>query len=209
MVYRLHLVRHGQATHNPNHDITIPDPPLTETGIQQSIKLNEDFPYHQNVGLVITSPLRRTLQTAIIGFSTCLDGGTARLSLEPEIQAHSSRPCDTGSTVECLQIEFPDLRWSELDQGLGDIYPAKKGIYATDVESLEKRGGRAQGLLLREFKRLEGTGREDIVVVSHGGFLGYISGHREGIPNSRWRTFLVDFDDYGRISAKPIPIGLE
>ena len=182
MVYRLHLVRHGQATHSPNHDITIPDPPLTEMSTQQSIKLNEDFPYHRNVGLMITSPLRRTLQTAIIGFSTCLNGGTARLSLEPEIQAHSSRPCDTCSTVECLQIEFPDLPWSELD--LGGIYPAKEGIYATDVESLEKRGRRAQGLLLREFKRLEGTGREDIVVASHGGFLGHISGH-----HNTWKYF--------------------
>lgn len=219
MVFRLHLVRHGEAIHNPNHNTTILDPPLTSKGIQQSIKLNEDFPYHRNVGLVIASPLRRTLQTAIIGFSNCLDGkyhnmnhlpkqpsstsGSAQLSLEPEIQAHSSRPCDTGSAVECLQAEFPGLPWSEMDLG-DDIYPDKEGKYASDGESVEKRGERVQGLLFRAFRRLEGTCREDIVVVSHGGFLKYISGHREGIPNARWRSFFMRFDEDGRIVARPI-----
>lgn len=219
MVYRLHIIRHAEGIHNPTHDKTILDPPLTENGVQQSKQLCEDFPYHDDVGLVITSPLRRTLQTALIGFSKCLDaknyhssanascaGSTAlprgaELSLEPEIQAHSSRPCDTGSPAEILQSEYPDLPWSEIDLG---IFPAKEGKYAPDAESLEQRGKRVQQMLLREFKRLEGSGREDIVPVSHGGFLRYISGHKEGIPNSRWRSFNVRFGLEGSIIAEPI-----
>lgn len=85
-----------------------------------------------------------------------------------------------------------------------DIYPDKEGKYASDGESVEKRGERVQGLLFRAFRRLEGTCREDIVVVSHGGFLKYISGHREGIPNARWRSFFMRFDGDGRIVARPI-----
>lgn len=222
MVFRLHLIRHAEGTHNPNHDTTIPDPPLTETGIRQSKNLRDDFPYHANVGLVITSPLRRTLQTALLGFSSCLDGKyynrptstepnpsestNAQLSLQPEVQAHSSRPCDTGSVPEILQSEFPDLPWSEIDL---DIFPAKEGKFAPDAESLEQRGKRIQEILLREFRRLKGngtSGRGDIVVVSHGGFLRYISGYREGIPAAKWRSFFVEFDAEGKIVARPVQV---
>ncbi|KAJ5085739.1 hypothetical protein N7532_010510 [Penicillium argentinense] len=170
----LHLIRHAEATHNPNHDTTIPDPPLTATGIQQSKQLNEDFPYHKKVGLMITSPLRRAVQTALIGFESCLEGryydhdtvnGDIRsntpkgervtLRLEPEIQAHSSRLCDTGSTPLVLQSEFPSLLWDEIELGR---FPAKEGDFVADMENLERRGGRVKDILRNEFQSLRMRG---------------------------------------------------
>ena len=124
MSFRLHLIRHAEGTHNPAHDTTILDPPLTEKGIEQCLKLCQDFPFKESVGLVMTSPLRRTLQTARLGFQHSIDEryyaqgsragvqNGACLLLEPDVQAHSARPCDTGSDIAILRSEFYDLPWA-------------------------------------------------------------------------------------------------
>ncbi|CAG8048250.1 unnamed protein product [Penicillium olsonii] len=209
MSFRLHIIRHAQGTHNIAHDKTIPDPPLTEEGIQQSEDLCRDFPYKEKVGLVITSPLQRTLQTATVGFEQSIDQkyyskssgrgitGGARLSLEPDAQAHSSRPCDTGSDISVLQSRFPGLSWDTLD--MDSTFPAKKGIYATDAESLQLRGWRLQRRLEEYFTQLQNSERPDIVVLSHGGWLKYVIGQDVGVKAAKWKTFEVSFDEDSRI----------
>ncbi|KAJ5964373.1 uncharacterized protein N7479_004249 [Penicillium vulpinum] len=210
MSFRLHLIRHAEGTHNPAHDTTILDPPLTEKGIEQCLKLCQEFPFKDSVGLVLASPLRRTLQTARLGFQKTIDEkyyaqgsgvgvqNGARLVLEPDVQAHSARPCDTGSDIAVLRSEFYDLPWEILD--LDPIFPAKEGIYASDSESLELRGARIQGRLEENFKELKDSGRPDIVVVTHGGFLSSVIGQeRTEVGQARWKTFIVTFDQDSRI----------
>ncbi|KAL4921999.1 histidine phosphatase superfamily [Aspergillus aurantiobrunneus] len=190
MVYRLHLVRHAEGTHNPSHDTTILDPPLTENGVHQSEELSENFPFNHSVGLVVTSPLRRTLQTALIDFQQCLDQryygikehsgsgrqSRAQLSVEPDLQAHSLRPCDTGSYVGILRSEFLHLPWDVL--AIDPVFPAKEGLYSTDTAALEERGKRVRRHLRQRFRELESTTRPDIVVVTHGGFMRFITGEK-------------------------------
>ncbi|BCR82946.1 phosphoglycerate mutase family protein [Aspergillus chevalieri] len=204
MAFRLHVVRHAEGIHNPKHDISILDPPLTPKGVQQSERLSQIFPFNDNVGLVITSPLKRTLQTTLIGFQQTLDGkyypetagsgqpDGARLLLSPDIQAHSARLCDTGSDQAILQSEFPHLPWDEL--AFDPVFPAKEELYAPDREALVERGRSFQRFLKKEFVALD-SGRPDIVVVSHGGFMKHI------IPNEKlafdqagWMSFFVQFD---------------
>ncbi|CAI7663189.1 unnamed protein product [Penicillium glandicola] len=210
MSFRLHLIRHAEGTHNPAHDTTILDPPLTEKGIQQCQALCEDFPYKESVGLVLASPLRRTLQTARLGFQKTIDEkyyaqgsgagvpNGARLVLEPDVQAHSARPCDTGSDIAILRTEFYDLPWEILD--LDPTFPAKEGLYASDPESLKQRGARIQGRLEDKFKELKGSDRPDIVVVTHGGFLSSVIGQdRTEVGQAKWKTFMVTFDQDSRI----------
>ena len=205
MSFRLHLVRHAEGTHNLAHDTTILDPPLTAKGVTQSQSLCQDFPYHDNVGLVLASPLRRTLNTALLGFRNSTDQSFyapgsgagvlngAQLVLEPEVQAHSARPCDTGSDIAILRSEFHDLPWETMQ--LDDTFPEKKGLYAADPESLRLRGARIQRQLKEQFQRLAGTNRPDIVVVTHGGFLRFVSGDdRIEIGQARWKTLKVSFD---------------
>lgn len=207
MVFRLHAVRHAEGIHNPAHDKSIPDPRLTQKGVGQSERLSEIFPYTQDVGLVVTSPLRRTLQTALIGFQRTLDQkyyktakdpeggnpGGAQLLIEPDIQAHSARPCDTGSDQSILRSEFPDLPWDEVAFDLE--FPSKEGLYATDVDSLKQRGHRMHQTLEKAFTTLAETGRPDIAFVSHGGFMKYVVlDDKMAIDAASWRTFLVTFD---------------
>ncbi|OJJ82053.1 histidine phosphatase family protein [Aspergillus glaucus CBS 516.65] len=205
MVFRLHVVRHAEGIHNPKHDISILDPPLTPKGVQQSERLSQIFPFNENVGLVITSPLKRTLQTTLVGFQQTLDekyypetsasgqSNGARLSVSPDIQAHSARPCDTGSDQTILRSEFPHLLWDELP--FDPLFPAKEGLYAPDREALIERGRRFQSLLEKEFAALADTGRPDIVVVSHGGFMKYIISHEKlAFDQAGWMSFFVRFD---------------
>ncbi|KAK9846956.1 Histidine phosphatase superfamily [Penicillium brevicompactum] len=111
----------------------------------------------------------------------------------PEVQAHSARPCDTGSEIAILRSEFHDLPWETMQ--LDDTFPEKKGLYAADPESLRLRGVRIQRQLKEHFQRLAGTNRPDIVVVTHGGFLRFVSGDdRIEIGQARWRTFMVTFN---------------
>ncbi|CAG7991651.1 unnamed protein product [Penicillium olsonii] len=210
MSFRLHLVRHAEGTHNPNHDTTIPDPQLTAKGIHQSQDLCRDFPYHDSVGLVLASPLRRTLQTARLGFQKSIDekyyaqgsvagiSDGARLVLEPDVQAHSARPCDTGSEVSILRSEFYDLPWEIME--LDSVFPRKEGVYADDPECLKLRGARVQSRLEERFRELVGTSRPDIVVVTHGGFLRFVSGDDKiEVGQAKWKTLVVTFDQHSRI----------
>lgn len=208
MVYRLHVVRHAEGIHNHLQDKTIPDPPLTQKGIEQCERLSQIFPYKQDIGLVVTSPLRRTTQTALIGFQKTLDqkyyspdvprrGGCpegARLLLEPNLQAHSFRPCDTGSSQSILRSEMPYLPWEELS--FDPVFPAKEGSYATDVDSLSRRGHRLHRMLGQQFAALAESTRPDIVVVSHGGFMRYVVLKDEiTIESAGWKSFNVSFDE--------------
>ena len=206
MSFRLHLVRHAEGTHNPGHDTTILDPPLTARGIEQSQELCRDFPYKDSVGLVFASPLRRTLQTASLGFRQSIDEkyyargsgagvrNGAKLVLEPDVQAHSARPCDTGSDISILRTEFYDLRWDILD--LDPIFPKKEDLYADDSESLKLRGARLQHRLEEKFKELKDSSRPDIVVVTHGGFLKFVVGNDKiRVGQAKWETFMVTFDE--------------
>ncbi|KAJ5157338.1 uncharacterized protein N7482_008438 [Penicillium canariense] len=216
-VFRLHLVRHAEGTHNPAHDTTIPDPPLTERGIEQSKELCRDFPFKQDVGLVITSPLRRTLQTTLVGFGKTLDkkyysanqgagvSTGAQLLAAADVQAHSTRPCDTGSDISLLHAEFPDLPWDTL--GLDPVFPAKQGPYAPDYEMLRQRGLRIQSDLEHLFQELQSTGRPDVVIVTHGGFMRFITGKTDPLGPAKWRTFLVTFDLDSGMTAEPLLSG--
>lgn len=206
MVFRLHAIRHAEGIHNLAHDKSILDPQLTQNGIQQSERLSQTFPYAQDVGLVITSPLRRTLETALVGFQQTLDQkyfntaedpgkgcpGGAQLLIEPDLQAHSARPCDTGSEQSILRVEFPDLPWDEVAFDLD--FPSKEGRYATDVVSLQQRGHRMHRTLEKAFHMLAGTGLPDIAFVSHGEFMKYVVlDDKVAIDGAGWKTFLVTF----------------
>lgn len=218
MVYRLHLLRHAEGIHNPTHDTSIPDPPLTANGVEQCETLSRDFAFTDDVALVLTSPLQRTIQTAVIGFQRCLgeryqsttepklqvgDSGRAQLSIEPDLQAHSARPCDTGSDISKLRSKFDYLPWDVL--AFDPTFPSKEGLYATDAHALEQRGLRVRHLLQQRFKELEGSRRSDIVVVTHGGFMKFITGEKNmGFGPAMPMTFIVSFGEGSRMKLEPV-----
>ncbi|EFC36634.1 predicted protein [Naegleria gruberi] len=134
------LLRHGQAYHNLLGDANIRDPTLTPKGIEQSRQVNSLFvevndqlnTHYNNIKelefrkyLIIVSPLKRTIETAIYALSAQfikIDGKcntlkdcikvlqkyNIKLLLQPLIQEREAGklPCDTGVELKQLDEEF-------------------------------------------------------------------------------------------------------
>jgi broad specificity phosphatase PhoE len=161
---RIHLIRHAQAIHkfrpdlepanvgSTTYDYTIPDPPLTPLGETQSLSIPKKYPsLFFSDPLLVSSPLRRTLQTSLMGFK--------RAPIpHPGFQENSAKPCDTGSPPSILRKQFPQLDFGLVREG----WDSKKGEYAADEATLAVRAGR-----MREW--LKDREENEIIVVTHGG----------------------------------------
>jgi broad specificity phosphatase PhoE len=105
----IHCVRHAQGFHNitlANHHLR--DPSLTPLGKQQCRDLAAAFPHRDKVELVVTSPLNRTIQTALLVFGPEVQRGVKVLAL-PELQEITDLACDTGSELGVIKEQFREL----------------------------------------------------------------------------------------------------
>jgi hypothetical protein len=85
---KLFLVRHGWAEHNVEDDYTLRDPKLTPTGQEEARCLGRELEDLLPAdALVVSSPLRRTVETALIAFPS------RRVLLVPDLQECSASPC--------------------------------------------------------------------------------------------------------------------
>lgn len=97
------------------------DPQLTELGIQQCTELRKAFPHHENIDLIVASPLRRTIYTALYSFEPVLKAegaGDKKVIALPLVQETADVPCDTGSDPEVLVEEFLKEGKHPVDLGL-------------------------------------------------------------------------------------------
>ncbi|KAG5947609.1 hypothetical protein E4U59_000363 [Claviceps monticola] len=176
----IHLVRHAQGFHNLSvENESLPDPDLTPLGEHQCSDLRAAFPFHSKLVKLIASPLRRTIHTCNLSF-----GGPGMLYpiiLLDILQEVSSSPCDTGSSKEKLLEEFGD---HDLDpDGVRDDWTNKgKGsVFEPTVEALMARAKEAR----RKLKEIAEVMEGDIAVVTHGGFLHFLTDDWEGIPSGK------------------------
>lgn len=128
--------------HNVDSDWYILDAPLTKLGRQQARELNESTQdsLQQDVELIVSSPLRRTMSTTLDGYPKAIEslGGKGKLVLLPDAQEcndcksgyrqpvlamltdtrirlskqYYSDPCDTGSDRSFLEKD-PEYQGSE------------------------------------------------------------------------------------------------
>ena len=109
--------------HNLGHEYwSLIDPPLTETGRDQCLKLNAEFPYHSKVELVVSSPLCRAMYTATESFRSVFDSKPGlNLVVLPGLQEISDFPCDVGSEPAILKEKMNDIGvnidWTFLHEG--------------------------------------------------------------------------------------------
>lgn len=79
----------SQLIQNVEDDYSIPDAPLTDLGKRQASRLPGLTPeLQQTAQVILSSPLRRTLQTVSLGFSDAVDrlGGHAEVVCLPQLQ---------------------------------------------------------------------------------------------------------------------------
>ncbi|KAI0554627.1 phosphoglycerate mutase-like protein [Xylaria curta] len=183
------LVRHAQAEHNATKDYFIHDPDLTELGREQCAELRKGLmedPLAQQAELIITSPMRRTIQTALDTVDWLIEKGV-KIQADAHWQENSAKPCDTGSAISKVAKEFPSIDYSTVDPVWPDkTTPAGSEYHYTQAAIL----ARGQAALQKLYERPEKV----IIVVSHSGFL------RLGVTgcwffNADYRVF--DFADMG------------
>jgi len=163
MAPKLHLVRHAQGLHNVHDDYTrFRDPLLTPLGKQQCVELQKNFPHHQGVELIVSSPIRRTLYTSLLSFKDDIKTKGLKIIALPELQETTELPCDTGSDPIELANEFAS---DPIDFTLvhPDWNDKKKGKWAFEKEAITKRAREAREWL---YQRPE----KEIVVVTHGSY---------------------------------------
>jgi hypothetical protein len=103
----VHCVRHAQGVHNLSHaNHNLPDPELTPLGEEQARELGAKFHSLENIELIVSSPLRRTIQTALLAFASQVRDGGLQVVAWPDVQEASDLVCDTGSDLRDIEQQF-------------------------------------------------------------------------------------------------------
>ncbi|KAI9787844.1 MAG: hypothetical protein M1816_007411 [Peltula sp. TS41687] len=166
----------------------MPDPVLTKKGERQSQELAKAFPYHDAVDMLVSSPLRRALQTTLMGFQPDVQRGLKVVAL-PDAQETSDLPCDTGSDVMALEKEFG--KDGHVDFGLlSEGWQVKTGRNEPTPDAIEARAKAAR-------QWLKSRPEKNIVLVTHGGFLHYFTEDwtdSNRLPGTGWEN--TEFRSY-------------
>ncbi|BCR92223.1 histidine phosphatase family protein [Aspergillus chevalieri] len=205
---KAHLVRHAESVHNVTHDFSQLDPDLTPLGLRQATGLGQLFPYAPQVGVIITSPLKRAVQTTLTAFPHILDKryfdsesghgveDGAALFLDPDLQERSALPCDTGSPTKVLEAAFPRLGFQDLAEG----WQVKEDLYSAADEAVEERALRVRSRIAAIGQDLQHQRRTDVVVVTHGVFMKVLLGDPDiDLPKAGWRSYAVGTHSSGVI----------
>lgn len=198
---RIHLARHAEGLHNLRNDPTIPDAPLSERGFDFAEDLGHRFihKYSNSVGAIISSPLRRAIQTSLTAFHRILDSTQYRensgsgvnngvmLALDANLQEITDLPSNNGSTPNDLITEFPELK-SEIEK-LHEDWHVKTGPRSPLVQSLRQRKAEILERLQTTLSDLQNEPMSaDIVLVTHQGVIALLA-PTANIPVGHWETF--------------------
>ncbi|KAF7591489.1 hypothetical protein BBP40_001535 [Aspergillus hancockii] len=198
---RIHLVRHAEGLHNLRNDPTIPNAPLSERGFDFAEDLGHRFirEYSNSVGAIVSSPLRRAVQTSLTAFRRILhstqyprNSGSGvnngvMLALEANLQEIADLPCNNGSAVDDLVAEFPELE-PEIRR-LDENWHVKTGPRSPLTQSLRERQAEILERLQKTLVDLKNKSMgDDIIVVTHQGVIALLA-PTANIPVGHWQTF--------------------
>lgn len=167
---------HRDSVHNlsvANH--TMHDPSLTPFGEEQCRQLAQSFPKHDSIDLLVCSPLRRTIYTALLGFKQDIERCGPVIAL-PEAQETADVPCDTGTDLPVLKKEMADkpVDLNRLTEG----WNTKVGRWAPTGTAVSQRAKEAR-------QWLKARPEKEIVLVTHGGFVHYFTEDWSGYVEAR------------------------
>ncbi|KAF2689834.1 phosphoglycerate mutase-like protein [Lentithecium fluviatile CBS 122367] len=178
---KISIVRHAQGYHNLTGDSTLHDPLLTPLGKSQCTHLRRTYPHHSTISLILSSPLRRTIQTAAYSFAPALEREEVKFVCLPELQEVGDCASDTGTDVhklgeavaEMFRGEGEEFEWvgGKVDLSLvGEGWNCNQGYYAHKYAALAKRGADVRRYLFTLSRQ-----HPHIVVVTHGAIAHFIT----------------------------------
>ena len=111
----VHIVRHAQGHHNqfqgPTHQAPH-DALLTSAGEAQCAQLQQ-MTSELRPSLVVTSPLTRTVQTALLCFSPQAQEAGARFCALESIRETVNFMCDGRRPISAIALDFPSVDFSQ------------------------------------------------------------------------------------------------
>ncbi|OAA66655.1 phosphoglycerate mutase [Niveomyces insectorum RCEF 264] len=125
--------------------------------------LRATLPGKLDVQLVLVSPMKRTLQTAVAALDWLLDAGVP-FQAHAGWQETTDHPCDVGSPLPDLAKAFPGVDFTQVDPVFPDKTSDRARAYAYNRRALVAR---AQSVLAELYGRPESV----VLVVSHSAFL--------------------------------------
>ncbi|THV52350.1 hypothetical protein BGAL_0081g00010 [Botrytis galanthina] len=180
----IHFVRHAEGYNNLRvrgaGDLT--DPLLTPHGKTQCLRLRTQFA-HLHPQHILCSPLRRTLQTALLGLSPRT---RIPITVDPDLREYGSVPNCTGTAVAELKRKHEGVVGMKVDFGrVEEGWERNRERDGGFVEGRWRRSREQRERSYRVLKRLWELGREglersegdvEILVISHGEFLHGLTG---------------------------------
>ncbi|KAK3984521.1 phosphoglycerate mutase-like protein [Cladorrhinum sp. PSN332] len=164
------MIRHGEALHNtdPRFKETR-DPGLTEEGKKQCRELRDHLKQKlkdTKVDLIIVSPMRRTLETAMIALDWLIEEEKVPIEASALWQEIYNKPCDTGRPLSSFRDDFPLVDFAKIEHD--GIWPDKTSgrawLYHPSKEGVLCRAETAT-------KNLAGRPARYVIIVSHSGFM--------------------------------------
>ncbi|KAI5249363.1 hypothetical protein E4T43_00939 [Aureobasidium subglaciale] len=204
----IHCVRHAEGFHNLNVAAhALHDPLLTSKGEEQCKSLQSTFPSMDHVDAVIASPMKRTIWTALLSFAPAIKSKQLKVYALPELQETSDLPCDTGSKISDLEAEFKGqpIDWSYMHTPPAKAWNVKSGKWSATASAVDDRARIAREWL---YSRPE----KEIVVVTHGGFLHYLTEDwmdKHSTAGKGWRNTECRSYTFGKNPKSGRPILLE
>ena len=167
-----------------NEDVLqIHDPGLTPSGREQARLFPALYEYHIKPTLIVTSPLRRCLQTTSLAFGAMIRSGEVRAVAHPGLQEVSTDPCDTGTPLDALREEFPHIQFPD-ELFPRNAWPRERSVQLRKNSTIYDDVPELLLARLVDFRKWlrEEVDDEEVVVVTHGGFVHFFYDRWDGIP---------------------------
>ncbi|KAI1116286.1 histidine phosphatase superfamily [Nemania sp. NC0429] len=186
MAPTIHVIRHAHAWHQAKPDTSIPDPELTELGIQQCYALAADIAKVGKIALIFSSPMKRAIQTALAAFPAYTQS-RSKIVLLPALQEIGTNESDIGSSCADLVRQFGS---ANLDYSFVEAAWTNKGPGTPYDPQFATAQARAMRIFIRAVAQRYRATDAHIVVISHALFIGHLTrGDYMAYDNAEWRSF--------------------
>ncbi|KAI0425005.1 phosphoglycerate mutase-like protein [Xylaria sp. FL1042] len=184
----IHCIRHAQALHNVHQEYHLHDPVLTELGYEQcKAAAATELGDLDQIELILASPMIRTIETALALFPAYTKA-KKQILLLPDLQEVDTTPCATGSSREYLESKYGSI----LDYSfVTPDWTDKTDGSRYSPQFVEKRAARTR-LLLQAIAQTYADKAVNIVVVSHGVYLEFLTENETFFKNVERRTYVLN-----------------
>eukprot|EP00238_Polyblepharides_amylifera_P012819 CAMPEP_0196593754 /NCGR_PEP_ID=MMETSP1081-20130531/76429_1 /TAXON_ID=36882 /ORGANISM="Pyramimonas amylifera, Strain CCMP720" /LENGTH=255 /DNA_ID=CAMNT_0041917823 /DNA_START=338 /DNA_END=1102 /DNA_ORIENTATION=- len=196
----LHFVRHAEGTHNVAKEYSSMDnfdAVLTPFGKEQCSRLALETARLSGVDLLVTSPLTRCVETALLGFPTQVNLGVPFLAHE-SIRETVNYNCDRRKPIHEVAANFPEVDFSYCVEDSDMVWHHYQKTFGSQEEHAKHResddpvhiAARARDF----FKWISGRPEKEVLVSTHSAFMHHLFNHAHSgyIENEGFDASLAD-----------------